>query len=414
MTTAPPGPDRRWLSLIGVGEDGIEGLSPAARRLVAQAEFVFGGARHLALVDGLGSGARLAWPSPLSDAVPAILERRGRAVCVLASGDPFFYGVGSLLTPHVDIDEIVCLPAPSAFSLTAARLGWALQECALLSLHGRAFERITPHLQPGARILALSWDWTTPRRVANFLTAQGLGRSQLIVLEAMGGARERLRQSPAAGFALDDIDALNTIALEVIADRDARVLPLSCGLPDALFENDGQITKREIRAISLSALAPRRGELLWDVGAGSGSVAIEWMLRHSANRAIAIEARSDRAARIQRNALALGTPDLAIVEGEAPAAFAGLPTPDAIFVGGGASHADLLDAAWAVLAAGGRLVVNAVTLEAQAEIMRRYGRFGGDLASLQIARADPIGSFHGWRPALPVVQWSITKQEPTR
>jgi precorrin-6Y C5,15-methyltransferase (decarboxylating) len=309
---------------------------------------------------------------------------------------------------------MVCLPAPSAFSLAAARLGWALQHCALLSLHGRAFERITPHLQPGAKIMALSWDGATPGRLAAFLAARGMGRSQLAVLEAMGGPRERIRRGLATGFALGHIDPLNTIAIEVVADRDAIILPLASGLPDALFETDGQITKREIRAITLAALAPRRGELLWDVGAGSGSIGIEWMLRHPANRAIAIEARPDRVARIHRNALALGTPDLVVVEGGAPAAFAGLPAPDAVFVGGGASHPELLDAVWTALPVDGRLVVNAVTLEAQTETMRRFSQLGGDLTSLQIARADPIGAFHGWRAAMSVVQWSVTKQETLR
>ena len=398
-----------WLTLVGIGEDGVDGLSPAARRCVERAALVVGGARHLALVDGLGGGKRMAWPSPLTDAIPRILEWRGRPVCVLASGDPFFYGVGATLAPHMPADEMQCLPAPSAFSLAAARLGWPLQDCALLSLHGRAFERIIPHLQPGARILVLSWDGSTPGRLASFLAERGMGRTRFVVLEAMGGDRERITKGTAESFAMPEVNSLNVVALELVADRGALVLPLAAGLADALFENDGQITKRDIRAMTLSALAPRRGQLLWDVGAGSGSVGIEWMLRHPSLRTIAVETRPDRAARIHRNALALGVPELRIVEGKAPAVLEGLPAPDAVFVGGGATDPAVLDAAWAAVVDGGRLVVNAVTLETQAELMRRYATLGGDLTSIQIARADRVGPFHGFRPAMPVVQWAVTK-----
>jgi precorrin-6Y C5,15-methyltransferase (decarboxylating) len=397
-----------WLSLIGIGEDGADGLSPAAKRLIAQAELVVGGKRHLALAGGF-AGEALAWPSPLTDAFPKILARRGRPVVVLASGDPFVHGVGSTLMGHVAAAEMICLPAPSAFSLAAARLGWAQQDCALVSLHGHALERIVPHLQPKARILALSWDGATPRNLAAFVSARGMGRSRFVVCEAMGGPRERLSETQADAFALDGIDPLNTVAVEIEAEPGAFILPLATGLPDTMFEHDGQITKCDIRALALAALAPRRGETLWDIGAGSGSVAIEWMLRHPANRAIAVEARGDRAARIARNAAALGVPDLAIVEGAAPAAVAGLPKPDAVFVGGGASNAGVLDAAWKALPQGGRFVVNAVTTAAQAELMRRHEAQGGELATIQIAHAAPLGRFHGLRPALPVMRWVATK-----
>ena len=404
-----PATDPVWLTLIGLGEDGLDGLSPAATRALEQASFIVGGARHLALL-GATQAQCMAWPSPLEAGVEAVLARRGRPTCVLASGDPFHYGVGATLARHVAANEMRCLSAPSAFSLICARLGWAQQDCAVLSLHGRPLERLAPHLQPGARILALTWDGETPRKVAERLVALGMGRSRLIVCEAMGGPRERRTESTAADFH-GVVDALNTLAIEVVADRGARILPLACGLPDGLFEHDSQITKREVRAITLSTLAPRRGELLWDIGAGSGSISIEWMLRHPANRAIAIETRADRAARIGRNALELGAPDLRIVEGAAPAALVGLPTPDAIFIGGGGTDAGVLDAAWAALPEGGRLVVNAVTLETQAEIMRRHVALGGSLTKIEIARADPVGPFHGWRAAMPVMQWSIVKGE---
>jgi precorrin-6B C5,15-methyltransferase / cobalt-precorrin-6B C5,C15-methyltransferase len=397
-----------WLSLIGIGEDGAEALSPAAKRLIAGAELVVGGKRHLALA-GDFAGEALPWPSPLTDAFPAILARRGRPVAVLASGDPFFHGVGSTLTRKIDADEMVCLPAPSAFSLAAARLGWAQQDCTLLSLHGHALERIIPHLQPGARILALSWDETTPKQLAALLTSRRMGGSRLVVCEAMGGPRERLTSARADAFALSPIDPLNTVGIEVTAEPGADIVPLAAGLADEMFEHDGQLTKRDIRATTLAALAPRRAEMLWDIGAGSGSIGIEWMLRHPQNRAIAIEAKRERAARIARNAARLGVPDLRIVEGTAPDALAGLPRPDAVFIGGGASRAGVLDTAWEALPRGGRLVVNAVTLETQAELIGRREAQGGELVTLQIAVAEPLGGFVGFRPALPVMRFTAVK-----
>ena len=397
-----------WLSILGLGEDGLEGLSPAAIRLLRQSTLVVGGARHLALVEPLDAET-LAWPSPIEDGYPAILARRGDPVCVLASGDPFFYGVGSALARLVDPGETIVLPAPSTFSLMAARLRWAQQSCALVSLHGRPLEQIIPLLGKGARILALSWDASTPGRLAALLTARGLGPSRLTVCEHLGGAKERIRACPAEAFALDAISPLNAIALEVAAAPGARLIPRVAGLPDDWFEHDGQLTKREIRAATLSALAPQRGQRLWDIGAGSGSVAIEWMLADPANGAVAIERRPDRAARILRNAATLGTPGLHLVQGAAPQALEGLPPPDAVFIGGGATAPGVLDAALQALRPGGRLVVNAVTLETQAELVRRYNALGGDLVQLAIARVEAIGAFHGFRPTMPIVQWSHQK-----
>jgi precorrin-6B C5,15-methyltransferase / cobalt-precorrin-6B C5,C15-methyltransferase len=399
----------KWLSLIGIGEDGTEGLTPAVRKLLAQAHLVVGGARHIALAGPL-TAKTMTWPSPLSDAIPKILARRGSPVCVLASGDPFFYGVGTLLGARVNPQEMQCFPAPSAFSLAAARLHWSLQDCCLVSLHGREFERIIPVLQPGAKILCLSWDETTPPRLAKLLCERGFGQSRIVVMEAMGGIRERVRAATAEAFRMEKIDPLNTVALEIAATAKSRVLPVANGLANSWFETDGQLTKREVRAVTLSSLAPRRGELLWDVGAGSGSIAIEWLLCDPANRAIAIEAREDRANLIRRNAENLGVPDIEIVSGRAPDAFANLLQPQAIFVGGGGSNVTLLDAAYAALPPAGRLVVNAVTLEAEAELIRRFKAQGGDLLRIEISRGKTLGSFQAWRPALPVTQWSVTKR----
>lgn len=398
-----------WLTIIGLGEDGLEGLSPAARGALTGASLVVGGARHLALVAPLTVPA-MTWPSPIDEILPTLIARRGEPTAVLATGDPFFFGVGALLRRHFAQGEMHVLPAPSAFSLAASRLGWSQQDSVTLSLHGRALEAIIPHLQPRAKIIALSWDGETPKKLAELLVARGLGSSTLTVCEAMGGARERLRVAKADGFALEGVADLNTIALEVDAPSSARVIPRAPGLPDSYFEHDGQITKRETRAITLSALAPRRGELLWDIGAGSGSIAIEWMLADPANRAIAVEQNADRAARIARNARALGVPALRIVEGQAPEALAGLPRPDAIFVGGGATAAGALTLYWDTLAPDGRLVVNAVTLETQAELTAAYKRWGGELVQVNIAHAEPVGRFTGWRAAMPVVQWRAEKR----
>jgi precorrin-6B C5,15-methyltransferase / cobalt-precorrin-6B C5,C15-methyltransferase len=400
----------RWLSIVGIGEDGVDGLSATARGLIGAAEIVFGGRRHLTLAAPLIRGAARPWPSPFDGAADEVLNHRGRQICVLASGDPFHYGVGAVLARRIDAREMIVVPAPSAFSLAAARLGWSLPQTVLLSVHGRALDLVRPHLQPGARILALTSDGEEPRALAQILRHSGFGASRLTVLEALGGPRERVRATTAADFDLGAVDALNTLAIEVEAAPDARVIARAPGLSDALFEHDGQITKREVRAIMLSSLAPRRGELLWDIGAGSGSVAIEWMLADAPfMRAIAIERRADRAARIRRNAAAFGVPGLEIVEDAVPAAFAGLTQPDAIFIGGGASEAGVLDTAIAALRAGGRLVVNAVTLPTEALLITRHAALGGELMRIAITRAGPVGDKSGWRAAMPVTQWVWTK-----
>ena len=393
----------RWLSIVGIGEDGIEGLTPIARGLIQAAEIVFGGGRHLALAAPLIRGDTRPWQNPFERSIDDVLAQRGRDVCVLASGDPFVHGVGSVLLRHVDPRETVAVPAPSSFSLAAARLGWALPETTQLSLHARSLDLIRPHLQPGARVLALTSDGEGPVALARLLSEIGFGNSRLTVLEALGGPRERVRATTAADFDLGDVGPLNAVAIEVEASPGARVLARAPGLPDALFEHDGQITKREIRAITLAALSPRRGELLWDVGAGAGSVAIEWMLADPSLRAIAIEARSDRASRIRRNAAAFGVPGLEVIEGVAPAALEGLAQPDAIFIGGGARG--VLDPAVRALRPGGRLVVNAVTIETEALLMARRPALGGELTRVAITRVQSIGGREGWRPALPVTQW---------
>jgi precorrin-6Y C5,15-methyltransferase (decarboxylating) len=414
LTIPQPAALHRWLSIVGIGEDGIDGLNAMARELVQSAAVVFGGARHLALATPLIRGTPRPWAVPFDQTVAEVLAHRGRAVCVLASGDPFFHGVGSLLSRHISCEETLAVPAPSAFSLAASRLLWPLPQAVLLSLCGRSLDLIRPHLHPGARILILTSDHSTPAELARLLCEIGFGRSQLTVLESLVGPRERIRTTRADRFDLEGIDPLNTVAIEVAAEAGARILPRAAGLADELFEHDGQMTKREIRALTLSALAPRRGELLWDVGAGAGSVAIEWMLADASLSAIAIEERSDRAARVKRNAAAFGVPHLELIEGSAPAALEGLAPPDAVFIGGGATVPGIIDAAQSALRSAGRLVVNAVTLETESVLLKYQSRWGGSLTHIAISRAGPIGGENarmlGWRPARPVVQWAWVKR----
>jgi precorrin-6B C5,15-methyltransferase / cobalt-precorrin-6B C5,C15-methyltransferase len=401
-----------WLSIVGIGEDGIEGLSLPARALVESAEVVFGGARHLALAARLIGGTSIAWRTPFDAALADVLMHRGRRVCVLASGDPLMYGVGARLTQHVGADELRVIPVASAFSLAAARLLWALNETQLVSVCGRALDTLRPHLAPGARILVLTSDAKTPAQIAALLSGAGFGGSKLTVLEALGGPRERIRGARADSFGLEELDSLNVVALEVACDTEARILPRSSGLPDEWFENDGQITKREIRAATLSALSPRRGELLWDIGAGSGSVAIEWLLADASLRAIAIERRADRAANIRKNAAMLGVPHLEIIEASAPAALEDLPAPHAIFIGGGATGTGVIDRAREHLRSRGRLVVNAVAVQTERLLIDQHALCGGTLTRIMISRAAPIGGegrMSGWYPAMPVTQWCWVK-----
>lgn len=398
-----------WLSIVGIGEDGISGLGERARAAISAATVVFGGKRHLELAAPLIAGEAQPWPQPFDTAMQAVVALRGQKVCVLASGDPFFFGVGVTISRHVEAREYIAIPSPSTFSLAASQLGWALQDIETVSLHGRSLDLVRPLLHPGRKVLALTSDETGPAALAALLTESGFGESALTVLEALGGEQERVRTTVAAKFDLTDLHVLNVVAIDVVATDNARILPLACGLDDSLFDHDGQITKREIRALTLSALAPRRGELLWDIGAGSGSIGIEWMLRHPSMQAIAIEGDAARAVRIGHNAAAMGVPGLRIIKGTAPQALTGLPRPDAIFIGGGGSEPGVFDAAVQALAADGRLIANAVTLEMEAVLLAAHARMGGSLSRLEISRVTPIGTMSGWRPAMPVTQWIWVK-----
>jgi precorrin-6Y C5,15-methyltransferase (decarboxylating) len=397
------------VTVVGIGADGWDGLPEAARREIRSAEVLIGSPRQLALIPA-PAGDLVAWPSPLIPALPALLATHaGRSICVLASGDPMFFGVGATLTRLLGADRVRVLPQPSSVSLACARLGWPAGDVEVISVVGRPIELLHPAIQPGRRLLVLSADGSTPALVAGLLAERGYGPSELTVLEQLGGPAERRLAGTADGWQHPAGDPLNVLAVVCRATPGAPLLPTVPGLPDDAYDHDGQLTKREVRAVTLASLAPVPGQLLWDVGAGAGSIAIEWARAHRSCRAVAIESHDERADRIAANAARLGVPGVQVVRGRAPEALAGLDRPDAVFVGGGATVDGVLDAGWDALLPGGRFVVNAVTVESEAVVARWYGRLGGELTRIAVQRAAPVGGFTGWRPAMPVTVWSVVK-----
>ncbi|MEO3416941.1 precorrin-6y C5,15-methyltransferase (decarboxylating) subunit CbiE [Roseovarius sp. CAU 1744] len=391
-----------WLTIIGIGEDGPAGLSDASREALSEAEIIFGGPRHLELV-GAGKKGR-PWPVPFT--VEPVLALAGQKVAVLASGDPFWHGAGGSLAAHLPPESWRALPAPSVFSLAAARLGWRLEDTVCIGLHAAPFEQLVSLLAPGQNILCTLRDGAAPAALAEWLAKEGFGASELTVLEALGGPREQLRQTTAEGFAVTGITAPVAMA---ITPRGAAGLPRASGLADELFAQDGQITKRPMRALTLSALAPRAGGHLWDIGAGSGSISVEWALSAPGCTATAIEPRADRLAFIRENARRFGlTHRIDVIEGRAPAQLAALPRPDAVFIGGGADE-DLLADLWQRLPAGTRITSNAVTLESQALLTRWHQDKGGDLWRIDLAQAEALGRMRGWKSARPQLQWTVLR-----
>jgi precorrin-6Y C5,15-methyltransferase (decarboxylating) len=391
---------------VGIGEDGLLSLSAVARSLVDQAEVLVGGDRHLGLLPP-DEREHLVWASPIGNSINAILNRRGQSVCVLASGDPLCYGIGVTLLRHIPLAEMTIIPAPSTFSLACARLGWSRADVEVFSLCGRPAALLHAYLYANARLLILSEGRETPKIVAERLTQKGFGNSSIRVLEHLGGPQERTVTGIAATWNATDLADLNMIAVECIADRGLRPLARLPGLPDDAYHHDGQLTKREVRAVTLSTLAPLPGELLWDVGAGCGSIAIEWLRSHPRCQAIAIEKK--RGQYIADNAAALGTPHLQRVDGKAPAALQALPQPDAIFIGGGATTPGLIETCWTALRPGGRLVANVVTLEGEQTLFAWHQQLGGTLTRIAIQRTEVIGSFLGWKSMAPVTQWIVVK-----
>ncbi len=397
-----------WLTIIGIGDNGLASLTPEGQAYLDAAETVVVAERVEQAVPLAGKDV-LRWADGFDNTVEAIRQRRGRPVTVLATGDPMHFGIGATLLTYFDVAEARVLPSPSAFSLAAARLGWPLQSAVQISLHARPVELINRHLLPGARILALTSDGSTVGKVARILVDRGFGASVLHVLEHMGGPEERILRMTAGELLAQapDIAQFNTLAIDCASDG-ALLSPVP-GLPDDAFRHDGQLTKREVRAATLSLLQPFPNALLWDVGAGCGSVAIEWMRSGMGTRAIAIESKPERLAMIRENAVALGAPDLVTIEGEAPAALDGLEAPDVVFIGGGITVDGLFDACWRGLKPGGRLVANAVTIEGEARLAELRGLYGGELTRISVARAAPVGRYCGWKSLMPVTLLSLTK-----
>ncbi|MDO8213628.1 precorrin-6y C5,15-methyltransferase (decarboxylating) subunit CbiE [Conexibacter sp. CPCC 206217] len=487
------------LTVVGIGADGYDGLGATARQALTEAPLVVGSTRQLELLPPAATAPdarRLPWPSPLERLLDELVTGRHGDAVVLASGDPMLHGIGASLARRIaaaggapaatdpapaPAATLRAIPHPSAFALACARLGWPAADTELLSTVARAPQLVARSLQPGRRLVVYATGSDGAAQVARVLVERGWGPSRFVVLEQLGGPRERLIEATAAGWRERCADPLHAIAIETRAAPGTRALATTPGLPDDAFDHDGQLTKRHVRAVTLAALAPLPGELLWDVGAGNGSIAIEWLRAVVGTRAVAFEANADRAVRIAANASTLGVPELRVVHGRAPEVLArelngaldasrgasdadrgasdadrgapdadrgtpdadrgtpdadrgtpgaargtpdadrgvpdadrGVPDaarPDAVFIGGGLTAPGLLDAAWAALRPGGRIVVNAVTLESQARLLEARAAHGGSLTQVAIAHAEPVGSFSGWRQQMPVVQWEARKQE---
>jgi precorrin-6Y C5,15-methyltransferase (decarboxylating) len=396
-----------WLHIVGIGEDGLDGLTPATRAVVEAAEVIVGGMRHHAL-SGLSGAERVSWPSPFDALIDTLKASRGKRVVVLASGDPLWYSVGAKIGRAIDPSEVVYHPQVGAFQLAAARMGWSMADLETLTVHGRPVEQMIAYIQPDQRLLILTTGEETPAQIAAFLTERGFGKSRMTVLAHMGGEDEARFDGIAESWT-HVVPPFNTLAVECVAAPDAALLPRVPGLADDLFQHDGTMTKQEVRAVTLAKLMPMRGALLWDIGCGCGSVAVEWMRGARYARAVGIEPRADRRAMAAANALALGVPKLELVDGKVPEALDGLEAPDAIFIGGGLSR-EVFAAAWGALRPLGRLVANAVTLESEAVLIALHREFGGDLVKIAASRVEPLGPLSGWKPLRPVTQWSLIKR----
>ncbi|MEM9756276.1 MAG: precorrin-6y C5,15-methyltransferase (decarboxylating) subunit CbiE [Pseudomonadota bacterium] len=391
-----------WLTLVGLGENGPDGLSPASRQAIDSAEIVMGPPRHLSFLPDIAAEP-VAWPVPFVDGLAMLKRFRGRRVVVLASGDPFWFGAGAAIARTLDAPDWHALPGPSTFSLAASRLGWSLERTLCLGLHAAPLARLRPHLAPGVRAIVLLRDGPAVAELAAFLDAAGFGDSALTVMEALGGPREKLTPCKPASVPQG---AAHPVAVAIAVSGDGAAMPRASGIPDAFFETDGQLTKRPIRALALSALAPKPFETLWDIGGGSGSIAVEWLLAHPTTEAVSVERRPDRAAMIRANADRLGVDRLQVVEGAAPDALDGLTPPQAVFIGGGLSDA-LLEDLTARLPSGTRLVAHAVTLGSEARLSDWSERYGGTLLRIDLSEAAPLGPRRGWKAAWPVVQWQV-------
>ncbi len=407
---------KKWLRVIGIGEDGWGNLTSDTRSLLYESEVLLGGERHLKMVPDDFNGERIVWESPIKESITKILSwrpsksRPGKKVAVMASGNPLCYGIAAKLLKHVPISEICIKPSLSTFSLICSRIGWSIPDVETLTIHGRPLEMIHPFVQCGAKLLVLSKDGDSPKNVAKLLSCRGFGKSIITVFEHLGGKNEKQFSGRANSWTHPEGSSLNAMAIECIPEIDAKVLARIPGLPDEAFFHDGQITKREVRAITLSRLMPIVDQVLWDIGAGCGSISIEWMRSNPRCRAIAVEKSKTRVNIIEQNAFELGVPMLQIVSGVAPGVLEGLPSPDAIFIGGGLTSGDLLKICWNALNPGGRLVSNVVTLEGEKKLLDWQSEYGGDLTRLNVSHVEKIGKFQGWKELRSVTQLSLIKK----
>lgn len=395
------------MNIIGIGEDGTDGLSAAALDVLSNAEVIVGGDRHHTLAPN-PNAKRIAWPSPFDAMIDEIKSHKDRRIVVLVTGDPLWYSVGARILKAIPKEEVRFFPQLSAFQWASSRMGWSLADVETVTVHGRAASQILPHLAPGIRMLVLTKDKSSPETVASLLQSRGFGKSRMTVLAALGGKREERFDGLAEDWS-HDVPDFHTLAIECIAGETAQWYSRAGGLPDEAFVHDGQMTKRVVRSATLSALAPYPDAVLWDVGAGCGSVAIEWMRAARGAQAIAIEHVEARIEMIRKNSVELGVEKLKLVEGKAPEMLKGLAKPDAVFIGGGVTSEGVFESCWDALRLGGRMVVNAVTVESEMKLFMLHAEYGGELARLSVQQAEPVGRFKGWKPFMPVTQWMVVK-----
>ncbi len=399
---------KHWLSIIGMGEDGFDGLSAAAKSALENAEFIIGSERLFAMLPPLKAQSHI-WPQPFSAFCNEIQNFKTGPTVLLATGDPMNFGVARKLFELMPHGEIQVIPHLSAFSLAAAQLGWSIPDCDCFTIHGRPAANLEAFIQPGAKLLFLTQDQTSIAEACRRLVARGFEKSDVCVLENLGGPRERITHFNANAIPAINWSPLNTLAITCVASAGAKIFSRVAGLPDTAFTHDGQLTKREVRAVTLAALSPAPDQLLWDIGAGCGSVAIEWMRSTRGCEAIAVEHNADRLAMIAINADQLGTPRLKIVRGKAPEALHNLPPPHAVFIGGGIAEAGVFETCWQALKPAGRMVANVVTIEGEMHLFDLHEKYGGDLLRIDVARLESVGTFRALKPKMPVTQWHVIK-----
>ncbi|MEP1207319.1 MAG: precorrin-6y C5,15-methyltransferase (decarboxylating) subunit CbiE [Rhizobiaceae bacterium] len=396
-----------WLTIIGIGEDGVDGLSTKALAELEQAEVIIGGQRHHQLSPNI-SAKRINWPSPFDALIDQIKSYKGRRIVILVTGDPLWYSVGARILKAIPADEVTFFPQLSSFQWASARMGWSLADVETVTVHGRADSQILPHMAPGVRMLVLTQNSKTPAALADMLCDRGFGASRMVALAALGGDREERFDGTAETWQ-HDVPDFHLLAIECAAGENAQFYPRTGGLPDSAFVSDGQMTKQDVRAATLAKLAPFPDAVLWDIGAGCGSVSIEWMRAARSALAIAVEDKAERVEMIRQNTVLLGAEKMQIVQGRAPDCLNDLPQPDAVFIGGGLSGDGVFEAAWAALRPGGRLAANVVTLEGESRLFDLHSTHGGELVRLSVQKAQAVGHYRGWKAAMPVTQWSVTK-----